>query len=624
MPVALLLQTVIKNLASGAKKLAPWGKMAVIEELLIDRARGAFLVHWFGASLPLEGLSIRIAIANLDQLSARYDLVLAERNRRLVSAGPNLLEPLAGLSGMIAGFAASPVMLALITARLHSGMEEGWAKGLAGLGWALTLGGNLFAPLLPLFALAGGVAVFVDLAANPERLRQIYAFLGAGADLLHSGTELINQLTGPREQIRNRLLRTLVELADRIPAVTIQIIGAASLLLTRIVPLLAPLPAQLRAFYALSQTVQEILLTLWRDFLNRLLDLFEGQNGPFAVVQRLLNTLSARLPMIGEELTVTMRGIADFFQGGMWRLERAFRGYEDETSQMSIAGWLTIVEQELINAFTLHETVQVITRLIDVLSTAKPMFRDPPGTPSAPSTGLKARIKSAFVDWLTPPPIPNFPALPELPDPGALARELGGEPDLSLGRLGQDAARAFTARLPDYLAGSREMARAMRRARTPRPIFAPERRRLAEELGAGPEEYLRRLYEREVPVRQALLDIAAGLARDAGPGLAALFHTVDSNIYARQANVTHHPPGRLFPVRAVAEADLLRPDLGELRVRAVGVDRAAADDFARRLQDALRGRRFPVLQPAGVPPGLSVPPALPPASSPAAAAAPAG
>ena len=99
MPMALLLQKQFKVFNKGARSLTPWIELVRLEGLLIARARSAFLVHWFGSGVPLQGLYLRIAIHNLDELRERYREVTAQVRPR--SSGPNLTEPLAGLAGTI-------------------------------------------------------------------------------------------------------------------------------------------------------------------------------------------------------------------------------------------------------------------------------------------------------------------------------------------------------------------------------------------------------------------------------------------------------------------------------------------------------------------------------------------
>ena len=54
MPIFLLLAETTWTWQFAAKQLEPWVHMVAVEEVLIERARSAFLVHWFGMRLPLR------------------------------------------------------------------------------------------------------------------------------------------------------------------------------------------------------------------------------------------------------------------------------------------------------------------------------------------------------------------------------------------------------------------------------------------------------------------------------------------------------------------------------------------------------------------------------------------
>src|SRR5579871_1402666 len=112
MPFALLLHHTFHVLQKGAKALEPWNQLVVLEQILTDRARSAFLVHWFGPGLPLYGLSLRIAIDNLKELQLRYQAVVAATTPD--ASGLNLTEPLAGIGGAAVGMLISPTGFLLL------------------------------------------------------------------------------------------------------------------------------------------------------------------------------------------------------------------------------------------------------------------------------------------------------------------------------------------------------------------------------------------------------------------------------------------------------------------------------------------------------------------------------
>jgi hypothetical protein len=593
MPLALLLQGVIKTISKGAKQLTPWAMMAYLEELLVDRARGAFMVHWFGSSLPLEGLQIRIAIANLDELRMRFNEVLAERNRRTTATGLNLLDPLAGLAGTVAGMLVSPAGQLMLMIALEQHLSSLWqglghmlnwlSGGLLGAGVGIVVG----VAALPL-AMLGTLAM---LATDPESVRRVYNFLGAMAELMNATRQFIGLLLGPREAIRNPLLRRILEIADNISNVTMAAIGAFALLITRISPLLLPLPGQLRAFYNLLQPVQEIFTVLITDLRDRLTALFEGDRSPANRAQGLLGVLTGGFSEVNDVFHILLGEVSAFFTWGWQSVERAFSGGETDTQ--SVMGWFSIIKIELAQAFTLHPTIQVILRLIDVFKAAAPHFRST--SPSAPSSGISARIKQAVLDAVLPPSLPDFPALPQLPDTDALQAQLDVPPDLNLGTIQLFAFLTEPFRVPEFEPLAAEVQAAARRATRPRSYFAAERRRLTEELGRSPTEALEQLYQEQIPFRSALMDVIASQAAEFVPELRQVFEAIDRHIFERTAEqqpAAEQQSSGLFPVRIVPEVEYLRPDIGELRIRIIGVEQPVANAWGRSLQAVLQAQSY--------------------------------
>src|SRR5262249_48668206 len=98
MPIALMLQASTRALLSGSARVAVWNELVELGALLVARARSAFLVRWFGTSLPLAGSKLRIAIDNLPALRARYQ-ALEAATRTPEPEGLDIIQPLAGMVG---------------------------------------------------------------------------------------------------------------------------------------------------------------------------------------------------------------------------------------------------------------------------------------------------------------------------------------------------------------------------------------------------------------------------------------------------------------------------------------------------------------------------------------------
>src|SRR5262245_25229413 len=106
MPLALVLHDMFGTWQRDVKKLAEWNQLVELEQTLLDRARGAFLPRWFGTGLPVMVGNLRVAIANIDALAARYREL--RRQARGETSDPNLTEPLAGIAGTMVGALLAP------------------------------------------------------------------------------------------------------------------------------------------------------------------------------------------------------------------------------------------------------------------------------------------------------------------------------------------------------------------------------------------------------------------------------------------------------------------------------------------------------------------------------------
>ena len=591
MPLALLLQGLIKTIAQGAKRLAPWAVMAEMEELLIDRARGAFIVHWFGTAVPLEGLHLRIAIANLDELRSRFNEVLAEYNRRRIPNGLNLIEPLAGMTGAIVGTLLTPTGQLMIMVAIQNQINTWWQSILLMLNWisgGVPSSGILLAVgviALPLVLLAPLMLVLTQ----PEAVRSAFGFMAALARAIDASTQLIHILLGPREAIRNPLTRRILEIADQIANVTLPLIAAFAILITRVGPVLERLPAQMRGFYDLFEIAKEITLTIINDLVDRLQSLYQGRNSPFNALLRLIDILVTQLPQIGTDLSSLMGEISAFMTAGWQSVQRAFGNGETDT--MSYAGWFSTVWQEITMAFENHSTVQIILRLIDVLTLAVPHLR---------STSSSSSSSGGFTDRFLPPTLPTFPDLPNLPDADALLNRLDVPPDLNLSTI-----QLFADLLAPFRdEASTDLSRRLQSLarRRPRSYFSEERQAVdaailaqqqqgLDQFGSTTATALQALYDQEIPFSQALRDIVAAQARDYIAQLRAVFGAIENDLTQISLEAL---PRELFPVRSIPEVERLQPDIGALRIRVTGGEQVAANEWGRSLQAALLSQDYRV------------------------------
>src|SRR5437868_76489 len=140
MPLAILLQEQLGILTKGVKKIQGWDSATETFALVVDRLRSAYLVRWFGTSLPSVGLSLRAAFA-------------------------------------------------------------------------------------------GGIALLFGLSATAiAGNREPFDFLGAAAELIDALRRFWEQVTGPREAVRNPLLREILLLGDRTAALLAFLLGGFAIL----------------------------------------------------------------------------------------------------------------------------------------------------------------------------------------------------------------------------------------------------------------------------------------------------------------------------------------------------------------------------------------------------------
>ena len=127
MPIALLLQkpfATLPTLLAAAKGLTPWVEVLGVEAVLFARARGAFMIRWFGTSVPRDGSYVRIAIANRAELDNRLAEILGQGSR---TAGAASITAAAGFSttGSSTGTTAEAVITgATIAAPATVGRES--------------------------------------------------------------------------------------------------------------------------------------------------------------------------------------------------------------------------------------------------------------------------------------------------------------------------------------------------------------------------------------------------------------------------------------------------------------------------------------------------------------------
>jgi hypothetical protein len=637
MPIALLLQATFKSLDKGTRLLEHWNQLVEIEILLIGRARSAFLIHWFGRSLPLEGSSLRIAIQNLGALRQRYQDVRSAPPA--LSSGPNLLEPLAGLGGTLIGILASPTGVLLLGTAIvpRSGsFLKGLLLALAfilGIGIVPLLAGGVAIAGMPLGALS---AIAMAQGGN-EMARDLYNLLGALAQMLETFRAFAQQLMGPRSGVRNPLVRQVLEIFDRLAVLVPHVIALVALIFTRIGPLLVPLALQAQRLLGLVDAVMAAIHFIWDDFMRRLVALYEDPpafmelevylgalsqtappvlQGAFDFLQRLVALVGQLVGGKPSPFTVMktvfglLKSIGPILKNGLHRLFKSlgneFRGVRTAMSNL-VDAWLPEARRAFTDELTSHpliasmlllrDELQIIQRVLASTAPPAPSARAPSSTPSASTPAAPAST--------TPPSLARRIAgavlpLPSLPDVAALEAAAGGRPTagFDIDSLRSRASGLDLETLAPSLFLSDEARQAVDRVRQPLDVFADERRRLVDSQGRSPAQQLEDLRTQELPLRQALVEVVRRLFPPAVskylPKLQSLFETLDREIYGVAVPAASATPAEPLPVQDLPESNRLKPVVHRLHVQAHSDDEPSVRAWTEFLRRALETQTYTV------------------------------
>lgn len=600
MPIALL-PDLAKTLLGVGGKLEPWERLVGLEVEVLRRARGAFLVQWFGRRVPERQLSLHVVFMNIAALKARYRQV----RQSLPQPYPelNLIGPIAGAAGVLVGVFASVSGSFLFMPYLHEVFELLVGTGFWGtlVTMSYSLLGNWIMPLLGPALGVGllaplGIAMALGLAlANDRTSDGIVRLMGNVAVMIDAFLTFWNQLEDPRTPIRNPLVRAVMGILDRMSALFAQVLGFAAIVLVRLAPLIPNLLAQFRAAVSLGEAVYAALQDIVAGF-------FDALMGPFLAGRGILDTLTGayetilRLPeqlmemvseliedattVIGDAFTAIIGMISGYVEGVAERIVQGFH--------MTPLGWLI----DRIMAL-----VDLIPRFLAELRNAPRIVTPPP--PPEPERGwlgsawdwTKDTAADAYTLGLTSqiedlqeaagrlrlPAIPEFadlpdiPDLPTLPDASSLIGQTPTAPD-----LGDEALRllrgATLPPIPEEL------------LRRPRSAFAGQR----------PERPTLSDHERNLrdAIYLAVGRVLPAALRIHAPDLRALFDRVDDNLYP---DAPRDPlPNLDHPQQTLPDSGRLAPRVGTLRIRTREGVTAAPDlrAFRDRLSDALHGQTY--------------------------------
>ena len=595
MPIGLLLTGLSASLAATAAAFERWNAVLRLEAVVIDRARGAFLVEWFGARLPRTGTRLRVVIGNIDALGERY----REARARSMGGqtGPNLLEPVAGLAGMAAGMFISPSGALMY---LYACLRESLGAILSSLLTILYspiflaeitgLGAGMAAVAFPLVLLGGFVVAIIAAAGGVNSsMVLVFELVGDATRAIQGLTRFINLLTGPREAIRNPLLLGILRLLDSVAALLAQLIGAAAWVLTRIGPLILRNAIEFRAMQRLGEFAFDLIGRIARGAFDALAQLWRSEEGrqasPWAVVLSMLDYVMAMAGAMVAGARAVLAEIGARLRDGLTRISGNAVGH---LRHVASAAKALIGNIPLIRTF--QGAAAMVTAVKSIFSSGGSAVA--PASPPPGSGGAGAAVAGALAPAGLAVSLRNEPPPPSLAAAEAMvaAARAGGTPISS--PWGPDFTASMAAPF-ELDPATQELARQL--IAPPASVFAGERRAISEELdGRSVDEGLDALRTRELRYRDLLYAVVDRVfpaqARAYVPELLDAFNALDRYVYDRR-DTPEGPSG--FPVRDLPDNGRLRPVVRRLVVRSAGGgDGASLRNIATDLTRLLREQTY--------------------------------
>lgn len=605
MPLALLLQSAFAPLADASRVLDTWNAVLRLEALVIDRGRGAFLVTWFGSGLPRANGRLAVVIDNIAALGEQYRLARAQTHGG--QTGPSLTEPLAGMAGMAAGMFLSPsgvLMYLWATVRESLGLIGAslvtliWGPLMIGI--FTGIGGAVAVVILP-FALLLGLGMGIAATAGWETGPAAIDLMRDIARGMQALTRFVNLLTGPREAIRNPLLRSLLLLFDRVAALLAQLIGAVAFLVTRIGPLILSNARQWQLLLALGEAAMELSRRIVVDALATLLRLVQDEDGeaasPWTVLKRMLSFVTTMAERLIEGTGVALTTLAGSLTAGMELIGGVTR-----------LGLLAVVAAAgvAVTGMPLFRTFRAAAAMATAVRAILPA-----SAPAAPATPSKPGMLGTVAALVLPP----RPTVPTLIPPAAIAYFLGPPPPtpgvtgarslidaLRSGRPLPAPSGLWGGSLTSAMVAPFELSPATRAManelmRRPASVFEGERAAIRAELGSRtPQEALAAMRTEDLRYRNLLSAVVSNVlpaqARNYMPRLLGMFETLDRLLYHHDAPAVAANGGAEFPVRSLPDNGRLRPIVHQVTVRSASGDEFSTREFAHEVVTRMRGMTF--------------------------------
>ncbi len=553
------------------RELARWESLTDRFALVLQRLRSAWLVGWFGPAAPVDGVDILVSIANLDQLQRRWAAVGRGRRAEPGVLGPNLTEPLLGMSGALVGALAAPFNSLLLLVVLDHVVGSVFGKILIMLGWLS--GGALVSAVLGIAAPVVGFGLVPG--AIGGQASDMFDVLGGVALLARPLARLWAQLTG-REPVGT----------DRLAALVAQLLGAIAVVVTRFAGLLAPTrDAVIATILAVTEIGAAIGLVI-TDTVDAVTSLFDGPGSMPAVLAAVQQAVARLFGRILVLLTEGLTALAT-------RLTHRLAGVLPTLAHWVVraVGYLrtVLLDDPVIRWFlAFRELAAGLSAWSRRRAATPPAAGPPPSSPPSPwltSFPWPASARALATVARHRPPAPSLGPIPPVP-------LLGPEAVPPLARAAEE---GLLPAGPDPFALDQRHRAAIGRFRRPPSVFAGMWAELAskerERGSVGQLLGLADAISRITPfvTRSAAL-VVPQAAGEFLPRLESLLARIDQEI--RSDAVPR-------PTRDLAEPSTVAPVVGRLVIRgdAAPSARPAVEAFAGALRGALAASPYPV--PAG-------------------------
>lgn len=559
MPIALLLQkqfVTLPALLAGAKALAPWTDIARVEIAVIARVRGAFMTRWFGRSLPRAGPFVQVAIANRAQLDARLAEVLSPGST--LAGAASVTTPIAALTGMVGGLWLSPLGQVI-------GIWQVIRRGSADLGSILFVAaGFVVWALLALapgavlggLVIGGAAAGFVSLAVFREHVDAILATAASAAAAMNAATQLTGQLLGPRAQVRNPLLRRILEFGDRAGALVAQLLGAVAFAIDTVGTRLLPTVRTVLMIRLAVTTAGEALGAAAETLTAELRRLVSGDLAARPMLTWFIATVTevaavaSEAILIGIDIAVnTVRNAKEKLAAELW-------------------AYLEKVQEFLPTLFIDHP---VGKRILALTSSGE-----------AKARAAKKPGKPGFLDVIIPAVV--------LPDTSKILKQASAQPipPLDWASIEKAAARPQGFSIDRVLLEIRAYVEVARIGEQP-SIFEPQRAGLVTGLAENRAD-LNEITAAMVEVIGGYL--TPGLWQQLAPRIAPTVDGFVETVYGKVAPAAR--PHRPLPVLRADRPVPVRPMIRTLRVRAAGGSTGEGQSVSGRLIRRLNGQTYAV------------------------------